>query len=321
MLHRENEQGEDSDKFLHVFGPVPSRRLGLSLGIDLIPAKTCTYDCLYCQVGRTTCKTTTRKPFVAVQAVVNELKRKLRTTNPDTLTLAGSGEPTLHSRIGEVITEIKKITDIPIALLTNGSLLWRAEVREQALGADIILPTLSTVFDETYETIHRPHSDLDVQRINEGFINLRQEYTGQLFLEVVLLRGLNESDEEIEGLKQMIERIYPDKIQLNTVVRPPADPRARQLDRGTLERVKNLLGDRAEVIAEIPVKPHQARFDSLEGPILEMTRRRPMRALDIANIVDRPLEEVEKVIRQLVKKGFLGEQGHGQEVYYSDKSE
>jgi wyosine [tRNA(Phe)-imidazoG37] synthetase (radical SAM superfamily) len=138
-----------------VFGPVPSRRLGLSLGIDLIPPKTCSYDCLYCQVGATTCKSIEPKPYVEANYVINELEEVLKKSNPDIITFSGSGEPTLNSKIGEAISAVKKITDIEVALLTNGSLLQFKEIRERALGADIIIPTLTSVFDKTFRTIHR----------------------------------------------------------------------------------------------------------------------------------------------------------------------
>ena len=209
-----------------VFGPVPSRRLGLSLGIDLIPAKTCSYDCLYCQVGRTTEKIVTPEAFVPVQIVMAELKKRLEKVRPDTITLSGSGEPTLYAPMANLISSIREATDIRIAILTNGSLFWKEEVRAGVLDAHVIAPTLSTVFEETYRAIHRPHEDIQLGMIIEGLKKLRSEFKGLIFLEVVLLNGFNDSDREIEGLKRVIEGIAPDKVQLNTVVRPPADSRA-----------------------------------------------------------------------------------------------
>ena len=121
----------------HIFGPVPSRRLGLSLGIDLIPQKACSYDCIYCQVGKTTDRIMEPASFVSVPEIIKELKDVISKTPPDVITLAGSGEPTLNNDIGDVILEIKKITSIPLTLLTNGSLLWNRQVREKVTGVDI----------------------------------------------------------------------------------------------------------------------------------------------------------------------------------------
>ena len=301
----------------YVFGPVPSRRLGLSLGIDLLPVKTCTYDCLYCQVGRTTRKTTEIKPFVSAEEVLEELKKSLEKTTPDIITLAGSGEPTLHSEIDRVITFIKGITDIKIALLTNGSLLWRDEIRNRISGAHIIMPTLTTVFEETFRAIHRPHFDLHLPIIIEGLKKLRRTFRGNLFIEVVFLSGLNDSSKEIEGLKGVIDQISPDKIQLNTVVRPPADSRARLLDRQRLEDIKNFFGAKTEIIAGVPIKQKGRPYNSLANTVLDMARRRPLRAVDVANALNMPLEEVGRLIKGLRIKGFIHQQEHSGEVFYT----
>ncbi|MFH0845001.1 MAG: radical SAM protein [Pseudomonadota bacterium] len=301
---------------VYIFGPVPSRRLGLSLGVDLIPAKTCTYDCLYCQVGRTTCKTVETGPYVPIQDVLNELERKLEQKKPDTVTLAGSGEPTLHSRIDRVISFIKDRTDTKIAVLTNGSLLWKEEVRSRVSGAHILMPTLTTAFPETYSAIHRPHADLKLNMIIEGYKRLRQTYRGLLFLEVVLLAGYNDSEREIEELRRVINPISPDRIQLNTVVRPPADSMAKALDSERLEEIKNLLGPRAEIIAEAPFKKREGQSEYLATTVLEMAKRRPLRAVDVANALNIGLDETEGLIKGLLIKGAISRQEHSGEVYY-----
>jgi wyosine [tRNA(Phe)-imidazoG37] synthetase (radical SAM superfamily) len=301
----------------HIFGPVPSRRLGLSLGVDLVPVKTCSYDCLYCQVGRTTGKILDPEAFVPVRTITEELEEKLEKIAPDTITLSGSGEPTLYSPMAQLISSIKQITDIRIAILTNGSLFWNEEVRAGVLEAQIIAPTLSTVFEETYRAIHRPHADIELGMIIEGLKALRRDFRGFIFLEVVLLAGFNDSAREIEGLKQVIEEISPDRIQLNTVVRPPADSRALSLDTVRLEEIKNFFGDKAEIIADIPPEQRSQVFESYEDTILETARRRPMRAVDLANVLDLPLEDVEGLLEGLIGKGDLSVTGHGEETYYS----
>jgi wyosine [tRNA(Phe)-imidazoG37] synthetase (radical SAM superfamily) len=300
----------------NVFGPVPSRRLGLSLGIDLIPAKTCSYDCLYCQVGRTTKKIVTPEAFIPVQTVMAELKERLKKVRPDTITLSGSGEPTLYAPMANLISSIKQATDIRIAILTNGSLFWSEEVRSAVLEAHVIAPTLSTVFEETYRAIHRPHEDIQLGMIIEGLKKLRSEFTGLIFLEVVLLNGFNDSDREIEGLKRVIEAIAPDKVQLNTVVRPPADSRAESLNRERLQAIRECFGDRAEIIADIPPEQRRQVFDSYADTIIETAKRRPMRAVDLAHILNLPLEEIEGLVKGLQIKGILSATGHGEETYY-----
>jgi len=300
----------------YIFGPVPSRRLGLSLGIDLIQHKTCTYDCLYCQVGKTTIKTIETNPLIPVQEVMKELKQRLENITPDVITLAGSGEPTIHSRIDRVIDLIKGITDTKIAILTNGSLFWKEEVRKKVLGAHIIMPTLSTAFEETFRIIHRPHWELNLSMIIEGLMDLRREYPGSLFLEVVLLAGFNDSDSEIEGLKRVIDQISPDKIQLNTVVRPPADSRAIPLDRRRLEDIKSFFGAKAEIAAHTPFEEQEVEYDFPAKTVLEMIKRRPVRDIDIANVLNMRLGEVEGLIKGLLLKGLIRKHKHSGDVFY-----
>jgi wyosine [tRNA(Phe)-imidazoG37] synthetase (radical SAM superfamily) len=302
-----------------LFGPVPSRRLGLSLGVDLIPPKTCTYDCLYCQVGRTTLKTVESKIFVPTQEVLDALRLKLDKVRPDFVTFSGSGEPTLHTQIDQAIAFVKERGDVRTAVLTNGSLFWRPEVRERVLEADTVMPTLSTVFEKTFRIIHRPHPDLHLPDILEGLRQLRLEYRGELWVEVVLLAGINDTEEEIQALSAEMERIAPDKIQLNTVVRPPSDSRALPLDRKRMEDIKNYFGPRAEIVAHA----EGYRKESVHGPlsvaILEMARRRPVTAADISKALNRSLEDVETTVKGLVIKGHLRSREHMGDTYYSHK--
>ncbi len=300
----------------YVFGPVPSRRLGLSLGVDLIPAKTCTYDCLYCQVGRTTQRTVQTDAFVPIQEVIDELKKRLEIITPDAITLSGSGEPTLHSEIDQVIASIKRITDTKIAILTNGSLFGQEVVRRRVAGADIILPTLTTASEETFRTIHRPHPELHLRSIIEGLKRLRQMYNGQIFLEVFLLAQINDSEKELEGLKKVIDEISPDKIQLNTVVRPPSDQSAISLDMVRLKEIRDFFGEKAEIIAEAPLRRGWGQYETMVESILEMAKRRPLRASDIATLFNMPLQEAESVVKGLENKGTLRQEEHSGEVYY-----
>lgn len=302
-----------------LFGPVPSRRLGLSLGVDLIPPKTCTFDCLYCQVGRTTLKTAEPKIFVPIQEVLDALRLRLDKVRPDFVTFSGSGEPTLHAQIDQAIAFVKERGDVRTAVLTNGSLFWRPEVRERVLRADTVMPTLSTVFEKTFRIIHRPHPDLHLPDILEGLRRLRSEYSGQLWVEVVLLAGLNDTEEEIQALSAEMERIAPDKIQLNTVVRPPSDSRALPLDRKRMEDIKNYFGSKAEIIAHAEGLRKERVHGPLSVAILEMARRRPVTTVDISKALNRSLEDVESSVKGLVIKGHLRSQEHLGETYYSHK--
>jgi len=303
----------------YVFGPVPSRRLGLSLGIDLIPRKTCSYDCIYCQVGKTTDRIMEPSSFVSVSDVIEELKEVLLKTPPDVITLAGSGEPTLNADIGVIISEIKKITPIPITLLTNGSLLWNRQVREKITGVDILIPTLSSIYEETYNKIHRPHPGLKLDNILNGLKDTRKEYTKDYFLEVVLLAGLNDTEKEISGLLNIINDIKPDRVQLNTVVRPPSEPGAISLSSEKLEEIKNFLGGNTEIIAAAPLKSRKNKLDSIGDQIIEMIKRRPVTVDDISNSLNIKKVETERFIKGLKIKGYIEEQRHGDNLFYTSK--
>jgi wyosine [tRNA(Phe)-imidazoG37] synthetase (radical SAM superfamily) len=300
----------------YVFGPVPSRRLGLSLGIDLIPSKTCTYNCLYCQVGKTDRLTMEPEPFIPVEEAIKALDKTLDSINPDTITLAGSGEPTLNSEIDQVISFIKKRSDTQVALLTNGSLLWNEEVVDRVSGADLIMPTLSTVFDETFKTIHRPHRGLFLPVIIKGLTELKNRYKGRILLEVVLLAGINDSKKELEGLRNVIDDISPDKIQLNTVVRPPSDHRAISLNMERLESIKDFFGEKAEIIAHKVPGKNAGRNDSHAEAIIEMAKRRPITAGDVEDVLNITSLETESILKGLVIKGLIKKKEHEKEVFY-----
>lgn len=301
----------------YVFGPVPSRRLGLSLGVDLIPAKTCSYDCLYCQIGKTTCKTIEPAAYVPADAVIAELDETLAKVKPDYVTFSGSGEPTLHVELGRLIAYVKERTGARAAVLTNGSLLHRPEVRETLLQADMIMPTFSTVKEETFRAMHQPHEDLSVALLTAGLKSLRKIYRGRLFIEVMLLSGINDSEEEIESLRQAILEIAPDKVQLNTVVRPPADAKAIPLDRKKLEVVNEAFGPRAEIIATAPIRGRQHFLGSLSAAVLEMAKRRPVTVEDVARALEAPLPDVDRAVAALRNSGELRMQSHLGKDYYT----
>jgi wyosine [tRNA(Phe)-imidazoG37] synthetase (radical SAM superfamily) len=285
--------------------------------VDLIPAKTCSYDCLYCQIGKTTCKTIEPAAYVPVDAVIAELDETLAKVKPDYVTFSGSGEPTLHVDLGRLIAYVKERTGARAAVLTNGSLLHRPEIRERLLQADMIMPTFSTVNEETFRAMHQPHEDLSAALLREGLKNLRKSYRGRLFIEVMLLSGINDREEEIESLRQAILEIAPDKVQLNTVVRPPADAKAIPLDRKKLEVVNDVFGPRAEIIATAPIRGRPHFLGTLTAAVLEMAQRRPVTVEDVVGALNASVQDVESSVAALTGKGKLRKQSHLGKDYYT----
>ena len=234
----------------HLFGPVPSRRLGRSLGVDLIPPKTCPYHCIYCEVGPTTCQTGERFSY-QTEAIIEEMADYLKDpgVRPDVITLAGSGEPTLNQGLGRIIREIKAMSQIPVAVLTNGALLHLPEVRRELAAADMVLPSLDAAREETYRAINRPLPELPLASLLEGLTAFRREYRGRLWLEVMLLKGLNDTEEELSLLRRALQKLAPDRVQLNTAVRPVVEAAAAPLSAGEMEAAAAYLGGPVEVIA------------------------------------------------------------------------
>ena len=235
----------------HLYGPVPSRRLGLSLGVDIVPFKTCTLDCVYCQLGKTTCKTMERKEYVPVDDILVELQAVLDAgLAADYITLGGSGEPTLHSGIGRLIAGIKKITSIPVAILTNSTLFCLPEVRKDCAGADVILPSLDAGDQQTYETINRPVEQLTFDMLVDGLCALKRDYPGQIWLEVFFVDKLNTDDAQIAKISEAIKKINPDKVHLNTAVRPTAEKNVEKVAPDKLEEIARRLSPDCEVVAD-----------------------------------------------------------------------
>jgi wyosine [tRNA(Phe)-imidazoG37] synthetase (radical SAM superfamily) len=304
----------------YIFGPVPSRRLGRSLGIDLVPYKTCTFDCIYCDLGRTTHKTITRQAYVSSEEIQGELElnSSVLEKKPDFITLSGSGEPTLNTDIGEIIRRIKEITSTPVAILTNSSLLSLDEVRRDLSEADVVLPSLDAITPALFEYINRPHPSLRIEEIISGLIQFRKQYRGQIWLEVVFCRGINDDKEEIERLKGVIERIQPDRVQLNTPVRPPAEEFAYPLTTTQLEEIRKKLGDKAEIISEFGA-PLGEEFNSVKDTeILNLIKRRPCTTEDISKALGLRIDEVVKHLDHLTKTGAIRYRMYEHRCYYEN---
>jgi wyosine [tRNA(Phe)-imidazoG37] synthetase (radical SAM superfamily) len=279
----------------YVYGPVPSRRLGRSLGIDLIPYKTCSYDCIYCQLGRTVEKTLTQKEYVPLEAVLSETAERLaENVEPEYITLAGSGEPTLYSRLDELIAGIRRLTRTPIAVLTNGSLLWIPKVRRGLLEADVVIPSLDAGSQDVFQRVNRPHPDLHFGVILSGMASFRQEFGRQIWLEVFLLKHFTEDVAQVRTIAKLAEILEPDRIQLNTVLRPPAEKHALAVDLATMRSLAALFGDRAEVISDTPASEYVAAAEAGEATIMGLLRRRPCTIQDVSRSLGIPVAEAAK---------------------------
>ncbi|AQQ71802.1 tRNA-modifying enzyme [Limihaloglobus sulfuriphilus] len=309
------ENDTNNKKRNYIFGPVPSRRLGRSLGVDLVPFKTCSYDCVYCQLGRTTNKTTQRKEWVPLTDVIDQLKDHLY-LKPDYITLSGSGEPTLFSKLEELILKIKEISDTPVAVLTNGSLLWLPEVRYALNNADMVIPSLDAGSNRVFQYVNRPHPDITFSKMLQGLVDFRSFFRGQYWLEVFLLAGVTTPQAEIVKLKSCIDLIQPDLVQINTVTRPPAEDYAEQVPKNQLEEIAIQLFERAEIIADYRNVHKEEDFTARREDILILLQRRPCSIEDIAAGLGLHRNEVVKYIEELSAEGRIETKRQNQMLYY-----
>lgn len=295
--------------YKHLFGPVPSRRLGISLGVDLVYHKVCSLDCVYCECGPTTNLTGQRAEYVPVAEVKQELDRYFSShSDPDYITFSGSGEPTLHSGIGTVIDFIKeRKKGVSVAVLTNGTLLHLKEVRQDLMNADLIIPSLDAADTETFRKINRPCDAVDIHEYIEGIRAMKAEFSGNVWLEILILPGYNDTHEDLLKLKEAAERIRPDKIQLNTLDRP-----------GTLSRLTAVSPERLKEIAaffEFENLEIIAAYKGKEGgrslghgmaeSILETIRRRPCTLEDLSHILGARQAEISKFLSDLENRGKI----------------
>lgn len=300
--------GEDRSKqhSRYIFGPVPSRRLGRSLGVDIIPFKLCPLDCVYCQLGRTTDKVAVRKDYAPVDEVVNELRQCLDAgVEADFVTISGSGEPTLHSRLGELIQNIKELTQIPVAVLTNGVLFDDPFVRSDCSKADVVLPSLDAADQQTFERINRPCRHINIENVISGLCEFRNQFAGQIWLEVFVVEGFNTAPAQVAALRSAISRIRPDKVQLNTAVRPTADPNVAKVTEDRLRQIASQLADNAELVADFKGHFLDKHAAGVAEDVLEMLRRRPCSLDDICNGLGLARNEAIKHIEMLRSRSLV----------------
>ncbi len=306
--------------YQYLFGPVPSRRLGVSLGIDLVPHKTCSYNCIYCECGKTTNLTTVRAEYYPTDAIISEIDDYL-STHPklDFITFSGSGEPTLHSGMGKISRHIREnYPEYRIALLTNGSLLTDPEVRAEAVDVHVVVPSMDAVSESVFKRIDRPCSSITAQAVLSGLVTFRREFRGEIWLEIFIVPGLNDTEEELLFLRDAVAEIRPDRVQLNALDRP-----------GIYDWITTPTKEEMEIIAETLNFPD---IDIVEGlasrsdiasfsqdvseSILGTIRRRPCTIDDLSSILGLHPNEVRKYIDPLLAEGSITEERETRGIFY-----
>ena len=314
-------------KYKHLFGPVTSRRLGVSLGIDLVPYKYCPLNCVYCEVQSTTHLQTKREEFFPTQDILDELDSFMRERpHLDYITFSGAGEPTLNSSIKDIISHVKEqYPEYKLALLTNGVLLNDDAVLAEILPCDLILPSLDAATQKVYEMINRPKAGLKVEELISGLVKLRERYQGQIWLEVFIIPGINDMEEELLPLREAIARIKPDIVQLNSLDRPGAEEWVEAATARDLKKVKDFmaiaLSTPIEIIAKIK---YQGGMDSLDAEVVSFIQatmsRRPSTAEDLAEMLNIHINEIMKILRELAHEGKLQAERGARGVFYTWKS-
>lgn len=302
--------------FKYIFGPVPSRRFGLSLGVDLVPLKTCTLDCIFCEVGPTTSLTLLRKEYVPVDAVLKELEAWFALNlKADFITVTGAGEPTLHTRFGDVLAAIRAHGRVRSALLTNSTLLYLPEVRAAARQADVVKVTLLAWDQASFAAITRSHAGLEFARLVEGLRLFRREFNGELWMEVFLVPGLNAEQSQVEAIAAQARSIGPDRVQLNTAVRPTAQQDVAPLSEAQLRSLTACFTPEAEIIARFAPSSSSSRSAD-KASVLAMLQRRPCTVEDIKHSFALRREEVVAILRELVDGNAVREEARNGETYY-----
>jgi wyosine [tRNA(Phe)-imidazoG37] synthetase (radical SAM superfamily) len=309
--------------YKYLFGPVPSRRLGMSLGIDLVPKKVCSLNCVYCEVGETTKLTLERKEYILYDKVIAELQTFMA-GNPkvDYITFSGSGEPTLNSRIGDVLSFVK--TNYPIiktAILTNGTLLFDKQVRKELLQADVILPSLDAVSKEVFEKIDRPNSNINIETYIKGIVELRKEFKGEIWLEILFLKNYNDSREELNKLKEVILQINPDSVQLNTLDRPGTVSDLIALNRNELQEIVDLWNlPNVQIIASAQQRTQVDSYKGdIENAILDTIARRPCTLDDLHNFLGIHVNEINKYLGVLEENNKIVKEFQERGTFYLTK--
>jgi wyosine [tRNA(Phe)-imidazoG37] synthetase (radical SAM superfamily) len=311
-----------SAHFKYLFGPVASRRFGLSLGVDLLPQKVCSFDCVFCEVGRTLHRTIERKEYVPTREVIKELRKwKALKIPADVITVAGSGEPTLHIGFGEIIDEINSWQSYPSLLLTNSSLMFLPEVRKEALKAKIVKASLSAFDQQSFNAICRPHPELVFTKILEGLHSFRNEFKGKLWLEVFIVPGINDATDAVKNIARLIKALNPDKVQLNTAIRPAAESFVKAADGELLKKLATLFEPAAEVIGFFNFnKRDELEFYGNEKvsqeAIIKLIGRRPCSLEEIALALNAKKETLAAILETLLENKAIRQETRNNGTYY-----
>ena len=309
-----------------VFGPVPSRRLGISLGVDLVPAKVCTLDCIYCEAGRTNLQTVQRKEYKDISKVIMELGEVLSSKlYLDYVTFSGAGEPTLNSGIGRVVRFLKeKHPEYKVCLITNGTLLGDDQVIRDIQGIDLVIPSLDAADEETYRKINRPCEKRTCENLIDGLVKFRKTSKTPFWLEIFVVPGLNDTEKSISAIRRAVERIMPDKIQLNSLDRPGTEKTVEKADMASLKKIQDCLSGIATV--EIVGKFALAKTPAVPGSdteigtkILDMISRRPCTVSDLAEAFGRPQQEILDAVSRLVRENKAVAEEMARGIFYKLK--
>jgi wyosine [tRNA(Phe)-imidazoG37] synthetase (radical SAM superfamily) len=288
-----------------VFGPLPSRRLGQSLGVDPVPPKTCNWNCVYCQVGRTSPLQTERREFFPREEILAEVRAVVSAHAPggiDWITFVGSGETTLYDGLGWLIRQVKQIAPIPVAVITNGSLLYRADVREELLPADAVLPTLDAGSARLYRKINRPSPSLSFELLVEGLQVFSRDYRGRLWIEVMLIKGLNDTEEALRDLAGVLGTLSPECVHLSVPSRPPCESWVELPDDAGVERAVSILGAIARVVQPAAGHYDLSAYSDITDAIVRIVSRHPMRDEELQRTLERwSRREVEDALQALVR--------------------
>lgn len=309
-------------QYKHLFGPVPSRRLGVSLGIDLTPQKACTLNCVYCECGKTDILTLERKEYAPTAEVIGELRHYLsERPQLDAVTFSGSGEPTLHSGVGEIIAFLKReFPQYRVVMLTNSTLLHLPEVRAALLPADLVVPSLDAVSEEVFCRINRPQKSLTSARLIEGLVTFCAEFEGEVWLEVFFIPGVNDTEEELALFAQVFERLRVDRIQLNSLDRPGAVDWIEPMPRENLVALAHRLGDEVEVIGKPLIRQRCAAWhDDVRDRILATIRVRPSTLEDLAGALGLHALDAGKYLDVLLGDGVIEQHSGERGVFYRVK--
>lgn len=283
----------------YVFGPVPSRRLGRSLGISPIPKKTCNYSCVYCQLGRTNKMTNMRQEFFPLEDILSEFDEYLKDEDKfDVVSVVGEGEPTLYSRLGDLIKGLKERTSKPVAVITNSALMYDPQVRKDLMEADIVLPSLDSCDEETWHKVDRPYGRLVYNDVFDGLIQFTKEYKGQIFMELMLMDGINDDDLSLQKFHDIYKNLHYDKLYINTPVRPPAESYVSVSSPETIQKAVELLGG-----ISIDALANGGFFSEIKDDyeaIISIIGRHPMNQFEILGFLEsRQADNTDKLMERL----------------------